>query len=276
MITRTQLLKWAMTALLTALLVGTAAFAQSAKATGPFVEPDAVALYTYAGEQAGDGYGWVSENLGDINGDTINDYIITAPFFVSNGTQTGKAYVYSGADGSLLNEITGNANDLFGWSASTAGDVNADGVPDYIVGGRGAPSGPNPNTGHVVVYSGVDHSVLYDWVYGSGDTFGYDVNKAGDINGDGYGDVIVGAAFADFTAPQAGRVYVFSGADGSVLWTADGTETKDFLGSGVGFVGDLNGDGVWELVGGAMGLGLPNGHISGGGLSSMGRRGQSS
>ena len=260
--TRSFLLKLGLAALAGAgiLLAG-----RAARATGPFVEPDAVALYTYAGEHVDDSYGWVAENLGDINSDGVNDYIISAPFFVSNGTPTGKVYVYSGSDGSLLNEITGNAYDWFGWSASTAGDVNADGVPDYIVGGRGAPAGPTPNTGRVVVYSGADHSVLYEWIVGAGDTFGYDVNKAGDINGDGYGDVIVGAAFADFTAFQAGRVYVFSGADGSVLWTADGSEAKEFLGSAVGFVGDLNGDGAWELVGGAMGLGLPNGHISGGG-----------
>jgi len=255
---RSHLLKLGLIALIgaVALLGG-----RAAHATGPFVEPDAVALYTYASEQAGDGFGWASENLGDINDDGVNDYIISAPFFVSDGAPTGKAYVYSGANGSLLNEVTGNAFDWFGWSVSSAGDVNADGVPDYAVGGRGAPTGPTPNTGRVVVYSGADHSVLYEWIGGAGDTFGYDVNKAGDINGDGYGDVIVGAAFADFTASRAGRVYVFSGANGSVLWTVDGSEADSFLGSAVGFVGDLNGDGAWELTAGAMGAGQPQGHL---------------
>ncbi|HNB52421.1 MAG TPA: integrin alpha, partial [Anaerolineales bacterium] len=88
----------------------------------------------------------------------------------------------------------------------------------------------------------------------AGDAFGYDVNQAGDVNGDGHGDVIVGAALADFKGFQSGRVYVFSGADGTVLWMDDGDSRNAFLGSGVGNVGDLNGDGRPELVAGAYGV----------------------
>lgn len=239
---------------LTTLLTGAAFFASRAgHATGPFVEPDAVALYSYTTEQPGDNFGWAGENLGDINGDGANDFIISAPFYLFEGTRVGRVYVYSGADGSVLNTITGNAYDQLGYGVSGAGDVNADGVPDYIVGGRGSLFGPIPYKGRAVVYSGADHSVLYEFIGGDGDAFGYDVSAAGDVNGDGFGDVIVGAALADFSGVQSGRVYVFSGADGTVLWTDDGDSRNAFLGSGVGKVGDLNGDGRPELVAGAYG-----------------------
>ncbi len=238
---------------LIALTAGTALLTGVAYATGPFVEPDAVALYSYTSQQPGDSFGWAGENMGDINQDGVNDFIVSAPFHIVNGTRTGKVYVYSGADGALLNEITGNAFDQLGYGVSAAGDVNADGVPDYIVGGRGSLFGPVPFKGRVVVYSGVDHTILHEWVGGDGDAFGYDVNQAGDVNGDGFGDVIVGAALADFNGFQAGRVYVYSGADGALLWADDGDSRNAFLGSGVGHVGDLNGDGVAELVAGAYG-----------------------
>jgi hypothetical protein len=241
------------------LLLGAALLvARAGHATGPFVEPEAVALYSYTSEQAGDSYGWASENLGDINGDGANDFIVSAPFFIAEGTRVGKIYIYSGADGALLNAVTGNPYDQLGFGVAGAGDVNADGVPDYVAGGRGSLLAPTPFKGRVVVFSGADHSVLHEFIGEEGDAFGYDVNAAGDVNGDGFGDVIVGAAQADFSGFQTGRVYVFSGADGTVLWTEDGSTRNGFLGSAVGYVGDLNGDGATELVAGAFGAVTPN------------------
>jgi hypothetical protein len=146
-------------------------------ANGPFVEPDVTVIHALDGEQVGDGYGWVAENLGDINGDGVNDFITSAPFYVENGLVIGRAYVYSGADGALLNVVSGVGNDLLGYGATRAGDVNADGVPDYIV---GASLG-----GYAQVYSGADHSLLLD-LHGAGsDRFGFSVGAAGDVNGDG-------------------------------------------------------------------------------------------
>ncbi|MEM7676558.1 MAG: FG-GAP-like repeat-containing protein, partial [Myxococcota bacterium] len=72
----------------------------------------------------------------------------------------------------------------------------------------------------------------------------------GDVDGDGYADVAVGVAFVD-----AGRVTVFSGRDGQVLWARDGTATGDRFGSALGLVGDVNKDGIADLAVGAFGAG---------------------
>ncbi|MCA9926831.1 MAG: FG-GAP repeat protein, partial [Anaerolineales bacterium] len=213
-------------------------------ASGPFAEPDAEIIYTFSGEQPGSTFGWVAANLGDINNDGVNDMITSAPWFsVDGSTAEGKIYVYSGADGSLLNTATGSGFELLGYSTTTAGDVNNDGVPDYVAGG--------PAASHAVVFSGADHSVLLDLYGQGGDGFGASAAGAGDVNNDGYGDLIVGATQ---DSSSTGRVYLMSGADGSVLWSQGGGGNGYRLGSAVGLVGDVNGDGVPDQVAGADGL----------------------
>lgn len=230
---------WVM-ALLLLLIGGLAA------ANGPIVEPDADVLYQLDGEQVGDGYGWIAMNLGDITGDGVHDLLTTAPFFANaNGAPVGKVYVYDGADGRLLNTIAGSGVALLGYSATTAGDVNGDGVPDYVV---GAPLGS-----YAEVYSGVDHSLLLHVAGMGGDWFGSAVSGAGDVNGDGQADLIVGARFAN--ADTSGAAYLFSGADGALLWQQNGPTANAQLGGGTGLVGDVTGDGVPDQVMGAIGAG---------------------
>lgn len=213
-------------------------------ASGPFVEPDVTVLHTFTGDDGAGFFGWVAENLGDLDGDGVNDVITSAPFFDGNA---GKIYVYSGADGTLLNAVTGDGLQVLGYSTSTAGDVNDDGVPDYVAGA--------PAASRAVVYSGADHSVLLE-LHGAGsDAFGASVAGAGDVNGDGHSDLIVGASNAGHTFPFAGRVSLYSGADGTLIWTRDGEREESYLGSSVGLVGDVNGDGVPDQVAGARGAG---------------------
>jgi hypothetical protein len=221
----------------------------AASASSPFVEPEVTVLHTFEGEHIGDRFGWVGENLGDLNGDEVNDFIITATYNSDNGFHAGKAYVYSGKDFSLLNAVEGKPGELFGYSAASAGDVNADGIPDYLVSGRL----------HVVVYSGATHAVIREWFGEAGTFFGADVNGAGDVNGDGYDDIIVGAPLASYTYRNAGRVYVFSGKDGSLLWMHDGKGEDDYLGWGVGMIGLLNKDNAPEVAAAAMGTGNAKG-----------------
>lgn len=223
----------------------------SALAIGPFVETEVRRYQTFNGENIGDGFGWVGTKISDLNSDGASELIISAPFFATNeATLTGKIYIYSGYDGLLVTSIEGTPGNLFGWSAADAGDVNFDGVADYIIGGPGG-------QGRAVVYSAADHSVLYEFTGAAegGDSFGSGVAGAGDVNGDGYGDVLVGALGASFTFTQSGRVYLFSGKDGTVLWSRDGLSPQAQLGSAVGLVGDVNGDGVPDQVAGAMGAG---------------------
>jgi hypothetical protein len=111
----------------------------------------------------------------------------------------------------------------------------------------------------VIVRSGATHTTLFDWSKTTNEAFGSGVAGAGDVNGDGYGDLVVGAQGASFNGAQSGRIYALSGRDGSVIWTRDGGAAGDLLGSAVGFVGDVNGDGVPDLSAGAMDAGRKNG-----------------
>lgn len=220
-------------------------------AAGPFQETDVVILYEFHGETIGDGFGWVGANLGDLDGDSAADFATTAPFY--GGEQaTGKIYIYSGQTGRLLNEVVGVEGNRLGYSISSAGDVNNDGMADYIVGG----SGP---ANRIVVYSGADHTILHDLTTPSGEreNFGASVAGAGDVNGDGYADLLVGANRADASATitDTGRIYLLSGSDGSVLWEQVGHSPQGMLGSGLGLVGDVTGDGIPDQVAAAPGAG---------------------
>jgi hypothetical protein len=137
----------------------------------------------------------------------------------------------------------------FGSSVSDAGDVNGDGVDDLIV---GAPGNGGFNPGNVQVFSGVDGSVLYNFDGDSGsDRFGVSVSGAGDVNGDGFDDLIVGAVLDNDNGFQSGSARVFSGSDGSVLYNLDGDSARDGFGGSVSGLGDVNGDGVADFIVGA-------------------------
>jgi hypothetical protein len=108
------------------------------------------ALHTLTGEAVGDQFGWKSNALGDLTGDGVSDFVVTALTNDGGGGNAGRAYVYSGATGAELFRVSGaGANWQLGRDANAAGDVNDDGVPDLIVGA--ATSG----TGRAIIFSGV-------------------------------------------------------------------------------------------------------------------------
>jgi hypothetical protein len=101
----------------------------------PCIELGCSILLTLTGEAAGDFFGWVSADLGDIDGDGARDFAVGAPFNAAGGRSAGRAYVYSGRTGAQLFVGTGESRSLLGFSVSSAGDVDGDGVNDFIVGG---------------------------------------------------------------------------------------------------------------------------------------------
>jgi hypothetical protein len=239
-----------------------AAWIGPALAANPFVESDAQPLITLQGETPGDTFGWVSERLGDLDGDGAAEFIVGAPTHAGGGPSAGKAYVYSGRDGHLLNSISGTAQDRLGYAVSSAGDANGDGIPDYAVGAPGIFPPATGQTGKVLLVSGADHAVLWTRSGDPNSLFGADLGFAGDVDGDGRGDIIVGAPTTGGPGVIRGRVYVLSGRDGSVLWTRDGPTAGIAFGTAVSGLGDLDGDGVPE-----QGVGARNAGNQGGGLA---------
>ncbi len=209
-------------------------------------------LYTLNGDSAGDIFGRSVSGAGDVNDDGYADVIVGAQLDDNNGTFSGSARVLSGIDGSILFTFHGDsAFDFFGFSVSGAGDVNADGHADVIVGAFGDDN-TGSFSGSARVFSGIDGSVLYTFNGDSADDFfGVSVSGAGDVNVDGFADLIVGAEGDDNNGGASGSARVFSGSDGSILYSFDGDSANDFFGTSVSAAGDVNADGFDDLIVGA-------------------------
>ena len=206
-----------------------------------------VPLFTFDGDSADDSFGTSVSGAGDVNGDGFDDLIVGAPNDDNNGEDSGSARVFSGADGSILYNFLGDStNDGFGRSVSGAGDVNGDGFADLIVSAR---QGTN-NAARV--FSGADGSTLYN-IVGFGTGLSLSVSGAGDINGDGNADLIVGNDGDSSNGLLSGNARVISGADGTDLYNFDGESAGDQFGQSVSGAGDVNRDGFDDLIVGAPG-----------------------
>ena len=214
----------------------------------------ATPVWTVSGENDGDAFSSSLQTAGDVNGDGYSDVIIGAPGFAGI---TGKAYVYLGkADGVETTPVwtatgpTGQGQTTFAWSVSTVGDLNGDGYADIATGlanlqsvyiYKGGPGGPDATSTWTLN------------LFPTAPNFGDEVAAAGDVNGDGYSDLIVGAE-ADFS----GKTYLFLGQSGGPAatedWRAVGESGDDRFGNSVASAGDVNGDGASDVVVGALGV----------------------
>lgn len=206
-------------------------------------------LHTFTGVARDWQIGYAVGDAGDVDGDTIHDIIAGGPI-----DSAGRARVYSGATGTILWHFDGEvAGDNFGAAVSGAGDVDGDGHADVAI---GAPlnDAAGTNAGKVYVYSGLTGAVIRTHLGASTALFGSGLANAGDINGDGKSDLIVGAPGAG-PAPL-GRAYVYSGLDGSLLLPALAPNAPLSSTFGTFFVaglGDVDGDGGRDLYVGDYG-----------------------
>lgn len=170
-------------------------------------------LYFIRGLSMGDRLGTSVAGLGDLDGDGVTE--IAAGADQSINGQAGYVLVCSGVDGHVLYQLLGSLpKDRFGGSVAGAGDFNGDGVPDIAV---GATQQFQPAPGYATLYSGADGSVLRHWVGDAdGDAFGYAVDAAGDVDGNGFNDLIVGAPYNDTAGLDAGTATIFGGCPGAI------------------------------------------------------------
>ncbi len=262
------------------------------------------------GDRNGDEAGFSVSSAGDVNGDGFDDVIVGAPYGDDGSFDAGEAYVVFGkADGfGLVNLFSFSADDGFiiqgdesrdnaGFSVSSAGDINGDGFDDMIVGARWGDDGAFLSGEAYVVFGGAggfgkevvtsgqarqvidlaELSAAEGFIIagnGASDYAGYSVSSAGDINGDGFDDMIIGALNGDDGGANAGEAYVvfgkaggfgtevitsgharqvidltsLSAAEGFIL---QGAAMDDQTGVSVSSAGDINGDGFDDMIVGA-------------------------
>ncbi|KAA3604982.1 MAG: hypothetical protein DWQ01_20475 [Planctomycetota bacterium] len=184
---------------------------------------------------------------GDVDGDGVDDFILGAPYSSPNGiSAAGSVFVYSGATGILLFQFDGqNQNDRFGDSVAGPGDTDGDGLADILVGAYGF---LGSRLQMAFLYSGADGSLLHQ--FSGPNSMAWFVAGAGDADGDGLGDLLIGAPSA---AGGAGSVYLYSGASGSLIHQIDGSVLGGEFGASGSSAGDVDQDGHDDFLVGAPG-----------------------
>ena len=235
---------------------------------------------SFWGEDADDWSGYSAAGVGDVNGDGYDDILIGACGDDDCGDRAGQTYLIFGkpsswamdidlssADASFRGE---NADDYSGYSVAEAGDIDGDGYDDILIGAYRYDGGNKAGQTYLIFgkpsgwamdtpLSASDASFLGEDI---NDYSGYSVAGAGDVNGDGYDDILIGAYFNEEAGFGSGQTYlIFGKSSGWVmdtdLSTSDasfrGEDIDDYSGRAVAGAGDVNGDGYDDILIGAWG-----------------------
>jgi hypothetical protein len=196
-----------------------------------------------------------------VNGDGYADVIVGAPSYSNGQTSEGRAYLYLGGPSGLALspawvQERNQANAQFGHSVAGVGDVNGDGYDDVVIGADGYSDGQASEGGAFLYLGGPSGlSTTPAWIgeaNQAGASYGWAVAPAGDVNGDGYADVVVSAYAYNAGLPGEGRVLVYYGGPGGLStlpnWTKDGDQQGGRFGYSISTAGDVNGDGYADLI----------------------------
>lgn len=195
-------------------------------------------VFEIQGQEQGDGFGSAICGLGDVDGDGVNDFMVSAPSAMVDSTpNVGKVYVYSGKSQSVIYTLDGyRSYRNFGQTLAPGGDINMDGYADFLI---GQPKYSSSHRGMVWAYSGKTGQIL-DTHYGSYSDYGNGASIDGGFNfdDDGYDDYIVGSR---------GYVSVYSGRNGYRLFYFCPSIGPDY-GKKVGGLKDIDGDGIDDFA----------------------------
>ena len=252
----------------------------------PVIQP---AAWSVESNVANAQFGQSIQTAGDVNGDGFSDVVVGSP---GENNNQGKVYLFLGGPGGLsttpsFTALGSGAGDYFGWSVAAAGDVNGDGLADVVV---GAPGAPGSGIGRVVVYQGSASGLLVNPVtfqstdcfpsLVTGSNFGQSVGTAGDVNGDGFDDVVAAEPGLQIDTNRSGAICVFHGASAGISTTGrqvisapiSGSPTLPtditqsfFFGYSVSTAGDVNGDGFADVI-----VGAPSAHDVSSGAAAVG------
>ena len=253
--------------------------------------------YVFQAEDTGDENGWSVASAGDVDGDGLDDVLIGAIYARDSGFSTGKTYLMLGSDvvampsGSVRSVADASYTfvgepatlELAGWSVASAGDVDGDGRPDVLIGAPGNKDKGCCRTGKAYVMlastiaaapTGTSFALAeasYSFVgETSTDEAGYSVASAGDVDGDGRDDIIIGAPENIEAGQWRGKAYVmlaseftaaapgspestFELAEASYSFLPLGSPDLSYTGTSVASAGDVDGDGLADvLIGGPL------------------------
>ena len=199
-----------------------------------FVEETKV-IHEWRGEAEGDQFGWIARNVGDLNNDGVDDMVTSAPTNDEGGSNAGKIYVYSGKDGELIWSAAGSVSEgRLGMGVEYGGDINNDGTADVVAAA--------PLASVAYAYSGVDGKIIHEFRGDSTGAFGLHLSGVDDIDGDGFGDILIGEPYQVFNAPVKAEKVTHPGKTPPLLTQAktgkkliswEGEETDDAFGTAV-------------------------------------------
>jgi len=191
---------------------------------------------------------------GDVNGDGFSDVVVGAPLFDSGQTDEGEAFLYLGSPSGLSTTAawTGQSNIAglhYGSTVASAGDVNGDGYADVIIGSNSSDTGLSLNDiAYLYLGSATGLATTPAWTRQTSQfDSGANVAGAGDVNGDGYADVLVGEPeYSSAPLVDEGHVFLYQGTASGLsmlpAWEVDGDQNFAILGFSVASAGDVNGD----------------------------------